>query len=163
MNISFVSVGGRTNYKTCDLLVDPSNNFLDFEGSAIITKMSREKIAVLENAGQGNDYGIIVKIHPASDPIQTWICCAGFGVWATSGAAYYLANKWREIKKWAGYGEFGCVVKTVAGSDDSTVVVRRYRTKPHIFREPIVWLNWLIRRVEITEVEKPKNGSGLLK
>lgn len=164
MEISFISIGGFGNFKTVDLLENAANVFVDFDRSPLrIVRKKDGKTVVDANTVRNFDYGIIVKIHPASDPTQTWICCAGFGVWATSGSAYYLANKWREIKKWAGYGEFGCVVKTVAGSDDSTIVIGRYRTKPHIFREPIVWLNWLIRRIEIMEVEKPKNGSGLLK
>jgi len=84
--------------------------------------MTGEKI-VDTNDMKKCDFGIIVKIHPIQNKEKTWICCAGFGLWGTSGASYFLAQKWREILKWAGNKPFGCVIKTKVLSDDSTEII----------------------------------------
>lgn len=126
MDLSFISVGGITNFKTADLLRNPSNTFLDFNCKrkpiAIIKKNSRSVIVGAEKMGV-YDYGLIIKIHPKGKRNRTWICCAGFGIWGTSGAAYYLANKWKKIHKWAGNKPFACVTRTEIKSDTSTDVI----------------------------------------
>ena len=74
MDISFISMGGVTNFKTCDLLEDTSNIFLDFdlEQNTIVHKASKLPIVKAEC---DIDYGFIVKIHPRSNFERTWICC----------------------------------------------------------------------------------------
>lgn len=109
-NLSFLSVGGRTNYKTCDLLNDKANKFLDFRNHEIISKETGICLAKLSDAASEHDYGFIVKIHPESNPERTWLCCCGFGITGTIGAAYYLAKKWKNIRKCAGSRPFGYVV-----------------------------------------------------
>ncbi|MFZ3244749.1 MAG: hypothetical protein WA185_06710, partial [Candidatus Acidiferrales bacterium] len=44
------------------------------------------------------DHGLILKIHPAQFPDRVWITCAGMGERGTSGSAWFLANKWQEIR-----------------------------------------------------------------
>ena len=68
MDISFVSLGGLTNLKTCDIL-DKSNYSLCFYGDSIIHEVSKIPIVSAEN----EDYGLIIKIHPPSNPKRTWI------------------------------------------------------------------------------------------
>jgi len=109
-NISFVSVGGRTSYKTCDLLDDKENVFLDFKGSEIISKKTGTALECLSNVAPKHDYGFIIKMHPENNPERTWICCCGFGITGTIGAAYYLAEKWKKIRKYVGGRPFGCVI-----------------------------------------------------
>lgn len=120
-DFSFISIGGRTNNKTCNLLDNSSNSFLDFQlppdGKSIIAKETGTPIAKLANA----DFGIIVKIHPNNNQERTWICCCGFGVLGTIGASYYLSRKWKQIKKYVGYQCFGLVLRSQDVNEDSYV------------------------------------------
>ena len=120
MDISFISIGGTTNLKTCDLLEDVSY-FLDFKGNSIIQGNSQ-----LITATNDIDGGFIIKIHPQSNPERTWLCCAGLGEWGTSGAAWFLSRKWKDIHKWAKSKSFAIITKTTIGSDESTRLVHRF-------------------------------------
>lgn len=125
MDLSFVSIGSVTNPKTQDLVQNGSNKFLDYRGGQILAKNSGE-VLVRDSHEPGYDYAYIIKIHPMSNPKRTWICCGGIGEWGTSGAAWYLANRWKEIWKWAKNKEFALITKTRIGSDESTEVINRY-------------------------------------
>lgn len=130
-DISFVSIGGVTNYKTCDLL--DKNRFLEYVARPLSIRTTGQEIARHGNAKPGNDFGFIVKIHPDNNYERTWICCFGFGITGTIGSAYYLANKWKQIRKYVsylpfgflgfygGYQPFGLVIQSQAGSEDSSV------------------------------------------
>lgn len=131
MDMSFISVGGVTNLKTCDVLRDNSNHFLDYR--------SREPSIVHRSSGQAVAkpstnvaYGFIVKIHPNSNRERTWICCAGFEEWGTSGAAWFLANKWKDIHKWAKGKPFAIITETEYQSDESTQLVHRFLTSDEV-------------------------------
>jgi len=159
LDISFISIGGTPNYKTDDLLRDPMNEFLDLireNDRLCIKEKSSGEIIVDETQMQktGCDYGIIMKIHPQSNLERTWICCAGFGLWGTSGAAYYLANKWKSILKWAGKEPFACVIKTTFGSDDSTEVIEGFIKKTNWFSRAIRKLRCRKNRFKITEIKE---------
>ncbi len=144
-NISFVSIGGTTNYKSYDLLHNSSNIFLLFNERNIISAIDKNIIVKLENAGFEKDYGFIVKIHPYANPKRTWICCCGFGITGTIGAAYYLSEKWKKIKKYTGNQPFGCIIKSKSGSEEETTathiliksksnfidLIRKYKAKKH--------------------------------
>jgi len=109
MDISFISVGGVTNLKTCDVLRDGSNCFLDYRDRSIVHRSSG--LAIIEFTPDVA-YGFIIKINPHSNPQRTWICCAGFEEWSTSGAAWFLATKWKDIRKWAKAKPFAIITKT---------------------------------------------------
>ena len=119
MDISFVSIGGG-NYKTNDLLKDPSNIFLDYRHPVIIDKSSSKEL--VRNKDK-YDYGFIIKISPKNHPTRRWICCFGIGEWACSGSAYYLANNWQKIQSIVGDRPFAYITKTEYGKDDSTSTV----------------------------------------
>jgi len=145
MDLSFISIGGLPNFKTSDLLNNPSNVFLEFgheEKFMYIKNKNSGEIIVdsREMPKTGCDYGIIIKLHPQNNQERTWACCAGFGIWGTSGAAYYLAYRWKEILKWAGDKPFACVVKTKATSDDSTEIVEAIIRKQS-------WPSKIIRKI----------------
>jgi hypothetical protein len=125
MDISFISIGGGTNCKSVDLLENDSNKFLDFGKASIINKTSGEEI-IKAGSEPGFDHGFIIKIKPNNNKEKTWICCAGFAEWATSGAAWYLAHRWKEIYKWAKKLEFALIIKTKKGSDESTVLLHKF-------------------------------------
>lgn len=73
------------------------------------------------------DYGIILKIHPAEFPNRTWIACAGLSERGTSGAAWFLANKWEQLRRRAGKKPFAALVcvdrDLLTGRDQSAVIV----------------------------------------
>jgi hypothetical protein len=120
MDLSFISIGGLTNMKTCDLLEDVSH-FLKFSGESILWRNE-----ILVTAGNNVDYAFIIKTHPKSNPERTWLCCAGVGEWGTSGAAWYLARKWKDVHKWAKKNPFAIITKTTIKSDETTVVVHKF-------------------------------------
>lgn len=123
-DFSFVSIGGRTNPKTHDLIENSANQFIDYdsEHGAIVTKKSHRRL-VWVGKEQGFDYAFIVKIHPSSSPSRTWICCGGIGEWGQSGAAWYLANRWETIRQFARRRPFACITRTRIGKDEDTELV----------------------------------------
>lgn len=120
MDISFISVGGLTNYKSIDLLDDRSNTFIKFGTNAIISKKSGKAIVRLKS---GYDIGCIIKINPSHNPNRTWLCCAGIGEWGTSGASWWLNKYWKMISKKAKKNPFAIITQTRIGSDDSTQIL----------------------------------------
>jgi len=121
MDISFISIGGLTNLKSCDVLKEAAC-FLNFSGDSIVQGNTKLITATLPDT----DCGFIIKIHPSSNPKRTWLCCAGVGEWGTSGAAWFLAMKWKEIYKWTKDKSFAIITKTAIGSDESTQLVHRF-------------------------------------
>jgi hypothetical protein len=134
MDISFVSIGLLTNFKTLDVLDNSANRFVDLPGQSatIVQKGDGSEIARAP-ASRDHDYGLIVKIHPDGDMTRTWICCGGFGIAGTGGAAYFLASKWKEIRRWTGNGPFACVLVTTRG-DESTRVAKIFVERLRGFR-----------------------------
>lgn len=155
--LSFVSIGGLTNFKTLDLLDNPTNIFCDFKSekgkpTKIINKHS--DLTIIDSTKMGvSDYGFIIKIHPEGKTNRTWICCAGFGIWATSGAAWYLANKWKKIRKCAGNKPFACIIETKAGKDDSTKVMECFIRKTNWFSKAIRKIRCRKKDFKITEID----------
>ena len=65
------------------------------------------------------DHGVILKINPVNQPGRTWICCAGLGEWGTSGAAWYLSRRWRDLHSRLGAKPFAMIVRIRPGQDES--------------------------------------------
>jgi hypothetical protein len=124
LNISFVTFGGPGNYKSNDLLTNESNNFLTFNSTFITCNTNRPVLY----RHSGFDYGLIQKIHPIEFPERTWLICAGFDEWGSSGAAWYLAYKWREIYKFAKSKAFAIVVKVKHGQDESAYPIIKIKS-----------------------------------
>jgi hypothetical protein len=159
MDVSFVSIGGVTNLKSCDVLRDKSNHFLDFGYSHdekimryfIVSKSSGRPII---ESSKEFDYGFIIKINPYSNPARTWLCCAGFGEWGASGAAWYLATKWRDIHKWAKDKPFAIITKTEYRNDESTIPIHTFKTSEKVgdvARESKVTTTTIITRAKTTQ------------
>ena len=69
------------------------------------------------------DYGLIVKIRPRSHPNRVWFLCGGTGFNGTSGAAWFLANRWNELYELHGHSSFAAIIKIVAARDKSGIIV----------------------------------------
>jgi hypothetical protein len=115
-DLSFVSFGIMSNLKTIQLLENSGNCFAKYHEGLFMAKMSG---GVLARPSQENDYGLIVKVHPSNLPDRTWICCGGFGEWGTSGAAWYLTRKWKDIRSKFGRRPFVIIVRVRPASDES--------------------------------------------
>ena len=116
LDISFVAFGGpRSNYKTRDVIENSANDLLKFNNEKFTTALSGKTVLKTE---EGFDYGLILKIHPKQFPKQNWFACAGIDEWGTSGAAWYLAKKWREIHNFAGESPFAIIVRVKPGQDE---------------------------------------------
>jgi len=77
---------------------------------------------------------LILKIHPRQFPERTWLVCAGIGEWGSSGAAWYLAYRWREIYKYAKNSPFAIIVRVKDKQDESTEPVIRFRSATEVER-----------------------------
>jgi len=123
VNISFISIGGpASNYKSRDVLNNEKNNLIVFDD---IFRTPNTRRPLVSHQG-GFDYGLILKLNPNNFLNRVWLTCAGYGEWGSSGAAWYLAHKWREIVKFADNKPFCIITKVKIGQDESA--------------EPIVWL-----------------------
>lgn len=117
LDLSFIAFGGPlSNLKTQDALSNAGNDLLDFDNDVFFAKASRRPVIVPR---AGFDYGLILKLHPSQFTNRTWLVCAGRGEWGTSGAAWYLSQKWPDIHRRAGQGPFAVVVQVKPGQDES--------------------------------------------
>jgi len=138
MDFSFISIGGVTNLKSCDVLENKSNHFLVFrccrdkEKSTRYFIVSKSSGLPIVEFNKEFDYGFIIKIYPDNNPGRTWICCAGFGEWGASGAAWYLSRKWKDIHRRAKNKSFAIITKTKFNSDESTVSIHTFRTSEEV-------------------------------
>lgn len=124
LDISFVSFGGpSSNYKTRDAIQNEENQLIRLDTNFISAKSKR---SVLRRE-PGFDYGLILKIHPTQFPRRVWLVCAGIGEWGTSGAAWYLAHKWKEIHDYSKRRPFAIIVRVKDTQDESAEPVVRVK------------------------------------
>ena len=71
----------------------------------------------------GFDYGLILKLNPKPRPERTWIVCAGYGEWGTSGAAWYLVHHWESIYQYAKGKPLAIIVEVKFEKDESVYAV----------------------------------------
>lgn len=117
LDISFVSFGGPlSNYKTRDVIGNDGNQLLSFDNQKFSSKKSGRVVLCPET---GFDYGLILKIHPSQFSSRVWFVCAGIGEWGTSGAAYYLAHKWKDINHYSKQKPFAIIVRVKPNQDES--------------------------------------------
>jgi hypothetical protein len=122
LDIDFVSFGAVSNLMTLATFENPSNQLASFD-SAAGTFVSKVDGQPLYRVPDGYDCGIILRIHPNQFPRRTWIVCAGLGEWGTSGSAWFLAYRWREIvEKLKDVDQFVCVIQVRLGQDESATL-----------------------------------------
>jgi len=132
LDISFITFGGPTsNFKTKDVIENISNNLVKFDNTKF-TSARTEKNVLKPEAGY--DYGLILKIRPSQFPNRTWFTCAGIGEWGSSGAAWYLAKKWREINAFAGNSSFALIVRVKQNQDQSAEPVLQVKRPEDLAR-----------------------------
>lgn len=122
VDLDFISFGGPlSNFKSDDTQTNAGNRLAFFDqGPAVPRFLDRATQAAFANCvDRSFDYGMLLKIHPTAFPKRTWIMCAGFSEWGTSGAAWYLANRWNDIRKQVKARPFAIVVRVRPHQDES--------------------------------------------
>lgn len=123
IDISYCSLGGYNNHKSIEIIESIQNEFLEFNLNApgsIINKKNRQNEYSVDGT---HDYAVIIKIKNRLFPNRTQICVAGLGEWGTSGGAWFLANKWEELRKKVDNKNFGAVIKVKGGTDESAELI----------------------------------------
>ena len=134
MDVSFVAFGGPlSNLKSRDA-INCRNALVKFDNKEFLSPHSDRKIVVRQ---PGFDYGLILKVQPPQFPSRTWFTCAGVSEWGTSGAAWYLAKKWKEIHGFAGRAPFAIIVKVREGQDEYAEPVLRVTTASEVKKAEI--------------------------
>jgi hypothetical protein len=121
LDIDLIAFGAWSNLSTLNVFDNQANQFVAYNPQlqSITSKQNGKKLC---NPKKGFDYGVILKIHPVQFPQRTWLVCAGMGESGTSGSAWYLAHRWREIaKNLKGSDQFACIVEVENGKDESAV------------------------------------------
>ena len=131
LNISFVSFGGPlSNYKTKDAIENKGNEFIRFDNQNNFVSKKSGRIVLYRE--QGFDYGLISKLYPAQFPKRVWLVCAGVGEWGTSGAARYLAHKWKQIYNYSKKRPFAIIVKVRPNQDESAEPIVKVKNSTEI-------------------------------
>jgi hypothetical protein len=141
-----ISLGSSvSNYKTDHIKKLPENPWLANDMNGVFEFKDGTRVALEE---EGRDRGIILKIRNPHSSGHTLIICAGLGEWGTSGAAWFLANRWRDLSRRFGSAQFLIVVDVEVGSDQTAREIRSFgvrklpwwtrilRRPPHRQREP---------------------------
>jgi hypothetical protein len=126
VDLSFISLGGpASNFKTEDALTHPVNSLVTMSAAGFVKPGTQEPVVRI-TPDPLFDYGMILRISPTQHPSRTWIACAGIGEWGTSGASWFLANKWPQLfwhvlRGWR--HQYAAVVKVHRGQDESAELI----------------------------------------
>ncbi len=131
VDISFISFGGPLpNYKTKDVIENKGNEFVRFDNQNNFVSKKSGRIVLRRE--QGFDYGLVLKLHPAQFPKRVWFVCAGVGEWGTSGAARYLAHKWKQIYHYSKKRPFAIIVRVRPNQDESAEPIVKVKNSTEI-------------------------------
>jgi hypothetical protein len=125
LDIDFISFGLISNAKTIDIFNNDGNDLVVIAPSPTFMAWKWSGEATIPEYRAHLDYGVILKIHPVQFPGRTWIACDGMGEFGTSGAAWFLARKWRELEARAKDArQFFALVAVESGKDESAILVK---------------------------------------
>ncbi len=102
---SLICVGGpAANSKSKKILDLPENKWYGIGKSPESNKRGiyLKSIGNVIEDEPSRRYGLILKLRHPDDPNHSLIVCTGNGEWGTSGACWYLSEKWRKL-----YHKFG--------------------------------------------------------
>jgi hypothetical protein len=123
---SIVSLGSPASNEVTEIILsEPNNRFVAFdqdESGPFIYVMRQDLKARAFQGSPKKDMGLVLKIRNERFPGHYFFVCAGLGEWGTSGAAWFLAMRWRELDDLG--EEFVRIVEVEIGSDESARPVR---------------------------------------
>jgi hypothetical protein len=125
---------GCSNCKTSDVLASNQNIFVQMSGTGWVLVNGQPLSYTCSSVA---DHGFILRLTPTDHPGYSWIACVGLGEWGTSGAAWYLANRWQTLATqthpfafYSGFRkmpDFLAVVRVQPGFNESASPVAIYR------------------------------------
>jgi len=128
LDLDFISFGGPFSNAMTETCLDNAGNRLVIFDQTMNQFKRKNDTQALVNFIAGFDYGLILKLHPVQFPERVWIVCAGIGERGTSGAAWYLANKWQELRNRAYERPFAAILKVEedvhSGRDQSAELLK---------------------------------------
>ena len=97
----------------------------DTKGSEYLTYINATGQEIEVKSTENVFYGIILEYDPdpEDDPDRVWFLCAGLGSNGTSGAAWYLANKWKRLYRLADANDFMAVIRVHHYSDHDSQLI----------------------------------------
>lgn len=111
LDLDFICFGGPlSNLMTETCMINSGNHLVVFEQDKVQFSLKSDGQPAVQFDPKF-DYGLILKLHPAQFPDRVWISCAGIGERGTSGAAWYLANRWKELRIEAKDRPFAAIVR----------------------------------------------------
>jgi hypothetical protein len=128
LDISYCSLGGYNNHKTIDILKAENNYYVDYDltRAKIVSKLDSDKSFQIDNK---YDYAVIIKLKNKNFPNRTQICVAGLGESGTSGASWFIANRWELLLKRAKRNDFGAIIRVEFNKDESAEIVELFTDK----------------------------------
>lgn len=131
LDISYCSLGGYNNFKTVDILKASNNYYVDIDISNNAKIISKINTTQTYSIDKSHDYAVIIKLRNKNFPNRIQICAAGLGESGTSGASWFLANKWDVLLNMAGSKNFGCIIKVEFSKDESAEVIEMITEKDY--------------------------------
>jgi hypothetical protein len=121
LNRTFIALGSSSSNEVTDLILrEPNNKYFifgqDSKGETYIEDINTKKQFRGFQQPIKKDIGLVLKIENTRFKGHYFFICAGLGEWGTSGASWYLSNKWQKLKN---LSEFGIIVEVEIGSDSS--------------------------------------------
>ena len=128
LDFDFICFGGPFSNVMTETCLDNAGNRLVVFDQTINQFRRKNDGQTLVQFNPGFDYGLILKVRPVQFPERVWIICAGIGERGTSGAAWYLANKWQELRSRAYDKPFAAMLKVEenvhSGRDQSAELLK---------------------------------------
>jgi hypothetical protein len=128
LDLDFICFGGPfSNAMTETCMANGGNRLVIFDqiSNQFVAKSDGLPLVQFD---PGFDYGLILKLHPIQFPERVWIVCAGIGERGTSGTAWYLANKWQELRSKAKGKPFAAIFRVEpdvhSGRDQSAELLK---------------------------------------
>jgi hypothetical protein len=120
LDADYIALGAMNNQLSRSMF-DVAQVEFHMSTGQFISKTAKRPIKV--PAQPNHDYGVLLKMHPVQFPERTWITCSGYGEWGTSGAAWFLANRWRKIADQVQHSAFVAVIDVEREKDESATLL----------------------------------------
>lgn len=133
-DFTFISLDSPSSNEISDFAMrESTNTFFQFrqEGDeTFIEGISDKKRYRGFQPPNRKDCAIVMRIRNARFPAHFFFVCAGLGEWGTSGASWFLANRWELLYKEFKEDDFAIILEVDIRSDTSALRVASLRSTP---------------------------------
>lgn len=125
---SFFCFGSAdSNIKTFDIEALPQNNLYRFDFDPATGYRCFVINGQRFTLGNRQDKAVLARFVNPHHPEHLLFVCAGLGEWGTSGATYFLFDRWKQLNKTFKRGKNFCLIIEVdVGSDESAKEIFAY-------------------------------------